>query len=211
MRGLFVTFEGGEGSGKTTQLGLVARQLVERGVTPLVTREPGGTKSAELLRDVLLFGDVTFSPRSETLIHMAARADHVDTVIKPALKRGQIVLCDRFHHSSIAYQGYGIGRGDPKTLEFISRMRALIDCEPDLTFLLEVDPETARKRVKARKGVSDRYEQQGAAFHERVRQGFQNVARDEGERVFKIDGNANADAISRALYLRISEALGRTT
>lgn len=206
-RGVFITLEGGEGCGKSTQLELVTNLLKEQGVPVLSTREPGGSAGAELLRDTILFNDVTFSARSEVLLHMAARADHVDQIIRPALEGGQLVLCDRYHHSTIAYQGYGVGRGATDILKFIDDARRLIAFEPDKTFLLDVPPEVAAHRLARRKGRADRYEEKGADFHDRVRRGFDEIEAQESVRIIRIDADGDADALSRILCFKIKELM----
>lgn len=207
--GLFVTLEGGEGSGKTTQLNLVANLLRENGVQLVATREPGGSEGAELLRNAILFSDVSFSPRAEVLIHMAARAEHVERVIEPACEAGQVVLCDRFHHSTIAYQGYGAGLGEKEILNFIDDARRLIAFEPDRTFLLDVPPDIASARVASRAGRTDRYEGKDADFHNRVRQGFAHIAAQEPDRVERIAADCNAELLSQLLYSKIMALLKR--
>ncbi|XAO71999.1 MAG: dTMP kinase [Acetobacteraceae bacterium] len=202
-RGVFITLEGGEGCGKSTQLSLVAKLLEKQGVPFITTREPGGSAGGELLRNTILFSDVAFSARSEVLLHMAARADHVDQIIRPACEAGKLVLCDRYHHSTIAYQGYGADDGAADLLKFIEDARRLIAFEPDKTFLFNVPPKVAAQRLARRKGRTDRYEERGAAFHDRVRQGFDKIQKQEPERIEPIDAAGDADALSRILFRKI--------
>ncbi|UYH51854.1 dTMP kinase [Candidatus Kirkpatrickella diaphorinae] len=202
-RGVFITLEGGEGCGKSTQLNLLAKLLEKQGVPFIATREPGGSQGAELLRDTILFSDVAFSARSEVLLHMAARADHVDQTIRPACEAGKLVLCDRYHHSTIAYQGYGAGEGAADLLKFIEDARRLIAFEPDKTFLLDVPLQVATQRLAKRKGRTDRYEARGAAFHDRVRQGFDKIQEQEPERIERINAGGDADALSHILFRKI--------
>lgn len=206
-RGVFITLEGGEGCGKSTQLNLIAKLLEKQGVPFIASREPGGSAGAELLRNTLLFSDVTFSARSEVLLHMAARADHVDQVIRPACEAGQLVLCDRYHHSTIAYQGYGVGHGAADILKFIDDARRLTAFEPDKTFLLDVPADVAAQRLARRKGRADRYEERGADFHDRVRRGFDEIQKQESERIERIEAAGDADTLSGILYRKIMALL----
>jgi len=178
MRGRFITLEGGEGTGKTTQTRMLADALAERGIPTLRTREPGGSPGAERLRQLLLGGEVRFSARAETLLHFAARADHVAHTIEPALRAGLWVVCDRFYDSTLAYQGYGQGADR----ELIHAQIALLGIKPDLTLVLTVPPEIARQRLAARGGAADRYEREGSAFHARVADGFLAIARADADR-----------------------------
>ncbi|NHO31020.1 dTMP kinase [Acetobacter fallax] len=198
--GAFITFEGGEGAGKSTQLRAVAPRLVALGYDVIATREPGGSPGAEALRDLLLFGEHDLSARAEIMAHFAARCDHVDRVIRPAMGEGKIVLCDRFFDSTMAYQGYGRGNGDPALLALIRSLRDLVGLTPDLTILFEVGLETGRKRIAARAAVSDaalpvagtvdRYESADMAFHTRVAHGFDEIAREESDRFARISSEA---------------------
>ncbi|QDH15890.1 dTMP kinase [Oecophyllibacter saccharovorans] len=210
--GLFVTLEGGEGAGKSTQARLLAEVLRARGLPVCLTREPGGTPGAEALREVLLFGKADFSPRAEIMTHMAARCDHLDRLILPALTRGEIVICDRFHDSTLAYQGYGQGRGSPAELAFIASLRKLLNREPDLTFWLDVPQAVATERLRKRRessgavvagGAEDRYEQQDTAFHGRVHAGFATIAARDPERVRRIDGLLKPDEVTRMLVQQV--------
>ncbi len=197
-RGRFITFEGGEGCGKSTQVKRLAAELEARGVKVLLTREPGGTRLAELIRGLLK--DETEDPpvdRAELLLFLAARAQLVKNVIRPALESGTWVVSDRFSDSTIAYQGYG--RGLP--LDFV---RAANDfaCEglvPDLTILLDLDPETAAKRMRGREAAThttaDRIETAGDAFHARLRKGFLELSAADPSRIVKIDASGTPDEV----------------
>lgn len=149
-KGLFITLEGGEGVGKSTQLKLLQAALLSAGVDVVTTREPGGSPGAEELRQVLLFGKHPLSLRAEILTHFAARYDHVDQVITPALEAGKVVVCDRFTDSTLAYQGYGRAEGNPDVLRLISRLQEQLGRDPDMTFLLEAPRDVARLRLAAR-------------------------------------------------------------
>ena len=144
MTGLFITLEGGEGAGKSTQARLLAEWLRAQGHDVDLTREPGGTPGAEALRELLLFGGHGLCARAEVMAHFAARADHVEQRIAPMLARGGVVICDRFTDSTEAYQGYGLSHGDPAMLGLIATLRGLIPVAPDLTFMLEVPPAVAQ-------------------------------------------------------------------
>lgn len=186
QKSLFVTLEGGEGVGKSTQLKLLQSALQSLGVTVLTTREPGGSPGAEDLRQVLLFGKHPLSQRSEILTHFAARYDHVDQVINPALEAGTVVICDRFTDSTMAYQGYGRANGQAEILDLINDLQVHLGRDPDLTFLLEAPRDVARLRLAARGAPTDRYEQSDEAFHARVLHGFQTIAEQNPCRVKRI-------------------------
>ncbi|MFT8517111.1 dTMP kinase [Acetobacter persici] len=185
-KGLFVTLEGSEGVGKSTQLRLLQSALASLGHDVLTTREPGGSPGAEDLRQLLLFGKNPLSLRAEILTHFAARADHLDNMITPALARGQIVVCDRFTDSTMAYQGYGRAEGDPDVLDLIARLQNQLGQDPDVTFLLEAPRNVARLRLAARGAPVDRYEQSDEAFHARVSAGFREIARQNTGRVRRL-------------------------
>ena len=186
VRPKFITVEGGEGVGKTTQLKVIQTCLEAAGMSVCMTREPGGTPLGERLRDTLLAPEpsLTPTPMAELLLMFAARAQHVTTIIEPALQRGEWVLCDRFSDASFAYQGYG--RGLPvATVEMLERLThpALT---PDLTILLDVDPKVGLERARER-GDLDRFEVEASAFFKRVREGYLLRARHEPERWRIID------------------------
>lgn len=163
-KGLFITLEGGEGVGKSTQLKLLQAALLSAGVDVVTTREPGGSPGAEELRQVLLFGKHPLSLRAEILTHFAARYDHVDQVITPALEAGKVVVCDRFTDSTRAYQGYGRAEGNLDVLRLISRLQEQLGRDPDMTFLLEAPRDVARLRLAARGAPVDRYELSDEGF-----------------------------------------------
>jgi dTMP kinase len=202
--GRFITLEGGEGAGKSTQAGLLAAALTERGVSVLRTREPGGAPGAEVLRDLLLGGSVEWSAPAETLLHFAARAEHVETTIRPALASGTWVVCDRFYDSTMAYQGYGQG-ADRATIAALTRMLGMV---PDVTLVLDVSDAVAVERQLKRGADADRYERLDALFHARVRQGFRDIAAAAPERCVLLPGDGSeADvhaAIMAALRARLS-------
>lgn len=194
-RGRFITLEGGEGAGKTTQSDLLAQSLLARGVGVLRTREPGGAPGAELLRGILLGGTIDWAPRAETLLHFAARAEHVAKTILPAIETGTWVVCDRFYDSTMAYQGYGQGADR----EFIAEQIRLLGIDPDLTLILDVPEAIAADRMRQRGGTADRYERLDAGFHTRVRQGFREIAASAPARCVIVDASGNIEAVQAAI------------
>ena len=188
----FITFEGGEGAGKSTQIRLLASWLEGRGVDVLLTREPGGSPSAELIRGLLLKGDVDkWLPISEALLLAAARADHIERTIKPALAAGKWVLCDRFYDSSIAYQGAAGGLGIQRVRDI--QQIAFGNMRPDLTVILDLPVEKGLARALSREGaksdMEDRFERMDKSFHETLRQAFLDIATDEPARCCVIDAD----------------------
>ncbi len=191
MTGLFVTFEGGEGAGKSTQARLLADHLRDRGREVVLTREPGGTAGAERLRALLLAPEADWSESSEILLHFAARADHLDRLILPALGRGAAVISDRFADSTLAYQGWG--RGADRAL--IEALTARLPRRPDRTVVLDVDRATRLARVRARGEEADRYEREADAFHARVADGYRAIAAADPERCLVIAASGTVDEI----------------
>jgi dTMP kinase len=187
----FITLEGGEGTGKTTQARLLNEALSRRGLPVLQTREPGGAPGAELLRDILLNGTIDWSAPAEAMLHFAARAEHVERTIRPALAAGAWVICDRFADSTMAYQGYGQGADR----EMIAALTQLVGLKPDLTLVLDLPPETAAKRLRERRGAPDRYDRLGDAFHARVAEGFRTIAAAHPDRCVLIDASGTEVAV----------------
>ena len=204
IAGRFVTLEGGEAAGKTTQSALLARTLTARGISVLRTREPGGSPGAELLRGILLGGSIDWSPRAETLLHFAARAEHVAKTVRPAIEAGTWVICDRFYDSTMAYQGYGQGadRG------FIAAQIRLLGIDPDLTLILDVPEAVAAARMRQRGGDADRYERLDAGFHARVRQGFRDIAAAAPERCALVDASGDIETVQAAIVAHIARIPG---
>jgi dTMP kinase len=202
--GRFITLEGGEGAGKTTQSGLLVETLTARGIPVLRTREPGGSPGSELLRTILLGGSIDWAPRSETLLHFAARAEHVAKTIQPAIQVGTWVVCDRFFDSTLAYQGYGQGADR----DFIASLTALLGIAPDLTIILDVPEPIAAERMRRRGGDADRYERLDAAFHARVRQGFRDIATAEPNRCELLDASGDIQAVHTAIMTAVWTRLG---
>ncbi len=232
-RGRFITLEGGEGAGKSTQLrrlnaalnssdltgeinqsALLARDLMKK-ISPdtpsiLKTREPGGSPGAEEIRALLVNGEPgRWSCLTEALLHFAARRDHVERTIWPALDAGYWVVCDRFFDSTMAYQGYGLGldHGVIKSLRQIT----LGNFQPDLTVILDIDVEIGLKRAVARHGGEDRYEKMDLAFHQRMREGFLEIANQEPRRCVVVDADADPDTVQARIWDAVSSRLGLTS
>ena len=199
-KGLFITFEGGDGCGKTTQIKLLDEYLRAKGYKTLLTREPGSKGLGIKLREILLNYDGEVSPVCESFLFLADRAQHVDCIIKPALEEGVIVLCDRHTDSTVAYQGYGRGL-DLEQIHNLNKI-ATSGLKPDLTIVLDVDVETSQKRVGAEK---DRMESAGIEFFERVRNGFLKIAKEDPERVKVVDSTQTIEEI----HEQILELVGR--
>ena len=196
-RGLFITFEGGEGAGKSTQIRMLAATLRASGHEVVVTREPGGSPGAEAIRHVVLSGAAEpFGTRMEAVLFAAARADHIDRTIRPALARGAVVLSDRFIDSSRVYQGV-TGGLDPSFMETLERV-TVEGMMPDLTLILDIDPEEGMRRAGARRGASeaDRFEKEGLSLHRRRRKAFLEIAKAEPERCKVIDASRPAEKIA---------------
>ena len=205
-RGRFVTLEGGEGAGKSTQIRMLAHWLQARGIPVLTTREPGGTAGAERIRSLLVEGATdAWTPMTEALLNYAARHDHVARVIGPALAAGTWVLSDRFADSTMAYQGHGHALGRPA---IAALHRAVLGrFKPDLTLILDIPVAQGLARAAARRGVETRYENMVEAFHHRVRAGFRAIAREEPGRCALIDARADAEAVHRRVTRRVGRLL----
>lgn len=205
MAGLFVTFEGGDASGKTTQIGLLAEWLKEQGKTVVVTREPGGSDLGNELRDIVLHRRGFIAPRAEALIYAADRAHHIHEVVRPALERGEVVLQDRYLDSSVAYQGAGRVL-DPSEVREVS-LWATEGLMPDVTVLLDVPADIGLARQASEERAYDRLEAEALEFHERVRDSYLAIAQENPDRVVVIDGTAAIDEVHRAVLERVSQAL----
>ncbi len=201
--GRFITLEGGEGAGKSTQARLLADALVAFGLPVLRTREPGGAPGAEMLRGLLLGGTVEWSTPAETLLHFAARAEHVEKTIRPALAVGMWVVCDRFTDSTMAYQGYGQGADRA----MIATLTALVPLVPDVTLVLDVSEPVAMARQVRRGADADRYERLDASFHARVNAGFREIARQAPERCILIAADAAEQAVHAAIMAALRDRL----
>lgn len=197
MRGLFITLEGGDGAGKSTQIRNIEKYFLDKGMVVTHTREPGGTPISEKLRAILLDTENTgMDAVTEMLIYAAARAQHVREVVMPALERGEIVICDRFVDSSIAYQGFGRELG---SMVAEVNAHAIGGVMPDLTIWLDIDPETGKKRATKDK-KPDRLELEPDAFHRRVREGYESIAKDDPRRFKRIDASGSVDTIREEIY-----------
>ena len=205
MRGRFITFEGGEGTGKSTHVATLAGRLKPLGIGVHVTREPGGSPGAEIMRHVLLSGAAKpLGPEAETLLFAAARDDHLAQVIRPALERGTWVLCDRFADSTRVYQGV-VGRVDRRIIEALERI-VVGTTKPDLTFILDVPAAEALQRADKRRGggAADRFEQETLAFHEKLREGFLKLAADEPERCVVIDARQPKAKVAEQIWREVN-------
>lgn len=206
-RGRFITLEGGEGAGKSTQARRLAAFLEQRGFEVVLTREPGGSPGAEILRHVLLSGGAEpFGAEAETMLFAAARRDHLAVTILPALARGAWVICDRFADSTRVYQGHA----GQVPLDFVMALeRVTVGSDgPDLTLILDLPAKVGMARVVSRGVTADRFEKEGLAFHNKLRQGFKSLARSEPERCKLIDASADADLVADAIRTVVVEHFG---
>ena len=204
MRGKFITFEGGEGAGKTTQAERLANALESAGIETLRTREPGGTFGAESIRDLVLEGTSDrWSGMTELLLMYAARLDHVDKLIEPALSRGVWVISDRFADSSLAYQGYARGLGPEKVLAVHDAVMG--GFEPDLTILFDMDPVLAQKRVETRGGNLTRFDAEGLDFHKALRTAFLQIAEDNADRIVTVDADGSRDNVHNRILFTLTK------
>jgi dTMP kinase len=208
-RGLFVTFEGGDGVGKTTQAALLEQWLTARGAVVVRTREPGGTEVGVLIRDIVLHHRGEVAPRAEALLYAADRAHHIETVVRPALSRGEIVIQDRYLDSSVAYQGAGrvLGSGEVRDLSLWATGGLL----PDLTVLLDLEPAAARQRLDADDKPFDRLESEQDDFHTRVRAEFLALAAAEPERFLVLDAALSPDELADVIRARVAALLAPRT
>jgi dTMP kinase len=207
-RGKFISFEGGEGSGKSTQIRKLADRLEDVKLRAIVTREPGGSPGAEIIRHVVLSGmGKLLGPEAETLLFAAARDDHVHTVIQPALSQGIWVLCDRFSDSTRAYQGR-LGQVAPGVLNAMQRV-TIGDLKPDLTIILDIPVEIGLKRAAARRGngVPDRFEGEDVKFHQDLRDAYRQIAAEDPKRCELIDANADADTVAGRVWKALRDHL----
>jgi dTMP kinase len=211
-RGRFVSFEGGEGSGKSTQIRRLAERLDAAKLRNVVTREPGGSVGAEIMRHLVLSGmGKLLGPDAETLLFAAARDDHVKTVIEPALAQGTWVLCDRFSDSTRAYQGK-LGNVSPTVLGAMQRV-TIGDLKPDLTFILDIPAELGLRRAAHRRGTGapDRFESEDLEFHERLREAYLQIAAEEPQRCVVIDTTANPDSVAAHIWNELRDHLFSTS
>ncbi len=205
-RGRFITFEGGEGAGKSTQLRLLSATLERHGIAPVITREPGGSPGAEEIRQLLVSGEPgRWDSITEALLHFAARRDHLTRTVWPALTEGRWVVSDRFADSTLAYQGYGHGL----PAHMIEQLYALSvgAFTPDLTVILDLPVEEGLARAGARGGAEDRYERMGTAFHERLRRGFLEIAQHHPERCAVISASGTPDQVHQRIWQVVQSRL----
>ena len=205
-RGRFITFEGGEGAGKSTQVRILAERLRGAGLDVVATREPGGSPGAEAIRALLVTGDPDrWSAVSEVLLMYAARRDHIERTIRPALERGAWVISDRFADSSRAYQGAGGGVAP----DFLGALETFVleDTRPDLTLILDLPVELGLQRAGLRGGAEARFEAKGTAFHQRLREGFLQIAEAEPHRCAVVDAGQPPEAVSDAIWSAVATHL----
>ena len=207
MKGKFITFEGADGGGKSTQVQLAAQWLRQKGFEVVTTREPGGTVLAEKVRELVLDPALPLNTISQTLLYLAARSEHVEKVIKPALNAGKMVLCDRFSDSTLVYQGLSCD----KIMAELAELRLFNDfaCKglvPDLTILLDGNPDVLAER-RAQRGVTDRYEEKGLAFQKKLRAGFRALAAGEPERIKIVDAEADMQAVAKEIEILLAKLL----
>lgn len=202
---MFITLEGIEGCGKTTQTELLSAYLLENGYSVVKTREPGGTPFGEALRKVLLQKDLNIAPLSELLVFMAVRAQHMEEVIMPALSAGKVVLCDRFVDATYAYQGYGRGTD----LGVIGNLNRLVTkgVTPNLTVLIDCDPQTGLTRKLVDNPQSDRFEKEEVSFHQAIRIGYQKLAAEEPKRFFVVAGDQDPQFVHRMIRDKVKALL----
>ena len=208
MQGRFITVEGGEGSGKTTQIRLLMRAFAQSGLATLHTREPGGTEGAEAIRALLLRGDAEkWDDVAELLLFYAARREHLARVVWPALEAGTTVICDRFADSTRVYQGYGKGLGD----DYVTALHRLTlgNFQPDLTLWLDMDVKAGLYRATSRAGDEEqRFERMQGGFHDRVRAGFETLARKEPQRIVHVDASGSIAAVHEQIITALNARLG---
>jgi dTMP kinase len=208
VRGRLITFEGGEGTGKSTQVVQLAKRLKDLAIDVVITREPGGSPAAEVIRHVILSGAAKpFGPEAEAVLFAAARADHVATTIAPALERGAWVICDRYIDSTRAYQGE-LGNVDPRIIRSLERL-TVGEARPDLTLILDLPPRTGLARAAARRGsdAADRFEQEALDFHTRLRRAFRNIARDNPDRCVLIDAKQPIAKVAADIWNVVNRTL----
>jgi len=206
VAGVFITFEGGDGSGKTTQIHLLQTWLLNKGHTVVVTREPGGTDLGNQLRDIILHSTGFIAPRAEALLYAADRSHHIHTLVRPALERGDVVVQDRYFDSSVAYQGAGrvLDATEVRELSLWATERLM----PHLTILLDVPADVAKARQLGDERRFDRLEAEAQDFHERVRESYLALAEAEPDRFLVLDGTGSVESIHQAITTRVSDVVG---
>ena len=204
-KGFFITFEGIDGSGKSTQIRNLAKFLEDSGFDIIITREPGGSVGGEEIRNLLLQGAVDrWSAETEILLFTAARRDHLERVILPALKDGKIVICDRFTDSTRMYQGM---RG-PKLRDLVDKLtEEVINCDPDLTIIIDIDPEISLRRAKSRKTAEERFEDFGVDLQKKMRSGFIDLSKEFSSRVEVVNGQQSVDELAKEIRALVKARL----
>lgn len=199
-KGLFISFEGGEGVGKSTQIELLKTSLTKKNINVLSTREPGGTKEGELIRKFLVSGEInSWDSYSESLIFNALRREHINKIINPSLFKGDIVLCDRFIDSTIVYQG--VGGGINQTLLLSLHKNFCYDLYPDITFFLSLDPKVGIDRTLSRNNKTEnRFENMGLSYHQKIQDGFKALSDKNNKRFFEINAELSIEKISNQIY-----------
>lgn len=204
MAGQFITFEGGEGSGKSSQINILKSKLIDKGIDVVCTREPGGTPSAEILRELVTTGEVNkWEPMTEALLMFASRYEHTKNLITPSLENGKWVLCDRFYHSTYAYQGLGHGLG-LKAMEALKKI-SIGEIEPDLVFFLDIDPMEGIKRTMGRHTNEDRFEKMDISFHTKLRDAFLGFSKTYSENSVVINAGQEINKISDIIFEEIEK------
>jgi len=205
QKALFISFEGCEGSGKSTQSKSLYNWLLSKNLKVFLTREPGGTDSAEVIRQILLNKHIKFDGVSQLLLHFVSRNEHVNEVIRPHLEQNYIVICDRYVDSTMAYQGYGSGI----SLNLIKDLHKSIisNLNPDLTFILNVSLEQCLRRIQKKQNIDDRYENLGQEFHENVAKGFLEIAKENPQRCVLLDASESIETTELAIQAHISKLL----
>ena len=206
MSGLFISIEGSDGSGKSTQIENIRKYFEEKGVEVVFTREPGGTPIGERLREIILGNNCSeMDSMTEALLYAASRAQHVAEVIRPALDEGKVVVCDRFLDSSLAYQGYGRKLGD--SVYEINR-HAVMGTMPDVTFLLKLDPSVGKHRIEENRSEQDRLEHEKMAFHRAVYEGYLELEKKYPDRIMGIDATGTIEEVKAQIYRKLDEICG---
>ena len=204
MASQFITFEGGEGSGKSSQINILKSKLIDKGIDVVCTREPGGTPSAEILRELVTTGEVNkWEPMTEALLMFASRYEHTKNLIIPSLENGKWVLCDRFYHSTYAYQGLGHGLG-LEAMEALKKI-SIGEIEPDLVFFLDIDPIEGIKRTKNRHTNEDRFEKMDLSFHTKLREAFLGFSETYSENSVVINAGQEINKISDIIFEEIEK------
>ena len=204
-KGFFITFEGIDGSGKSTQIRKLAKFLEDNGFDIIITREPGGSVGGEEIRNLLLQGEVDrWSAETEILLFTAARRDHLERIILPALQDGKIVICDRFTDSTRMYQGM---RG-PKLRDLVDKLtKEVINCDPDLTIVIDIDPEISLERAKSRKTAEERFEDFGVDLQKKMRKGFIDLSKEFNNRIEVVNGQQSVDDLGKEIFSLVKARL----